>query len=372
MSSTFANDGRFKLGLFSPNLSSALAATTLPERWDGSWENNLALAKTADAAGIDFILPVARYRGYGGATDFQNATLDPITLAAGLLAETENIVVFSTIHTAFTHPLVAAKQLATLDKIGRGRAGLNVVAGWNQPEYQMFGIDLPLDHDVRYGLAQEWYDAVRTLLLSPDPVDLLGEHYQLTGARISPTVDQLIPVLNAGSSDQGRDFGARNADFVFTVVSGPDDGAEVVSAFENAASTKYARKAGVLTTTHVVCRPRREDAENYLASYSEQNADWEAVDNLMASVGMTSKSFTPEQLATFRPRFAAGFGTCPLIGTPDDIADEIERFYQAGFSGLTLSFVDFDNELQYFAAEVLPRLERRGIWSPRGHRSGAA
>lgn len=84
----------------------------------------------------------------------------------------------------------------------------------------------------------------------------------------------------------------------------------------------------------------------------------------MSLQGLHAKSCTPEMLQTFRARFAAGHGSCPLIGTPDDVADRIEQFHQAGFGGMTLSFVDYVAELGYFAQEVLPRLEAKGIRVP--------
>ena len=60
-------DGKdFKLGLFSPNCSGGLAVTAAPDRWSASWEDNLRMAKIADEVGLDFLLPIARYVGYGG------------------------------------------------------------------------------------------------------------------------------------------------------------------------------------------------------------------------------------------------------------------------------------------------------------------
>ena len=64
------NGNRLKLGFFAPNCQGGLAITTAPERWDASWENNLALARMADEAGLDFILPIARWRGWGGPSQF--------------------------------------------------------------------------------------------------------------------------------------------------------------------------------------------------------------------------------------------------------------------------------------------------------------
>jgi hypothetical protein len=63
----------FKLGLFGLNLSSGRSATCVPERWSGTWDDNLKAAILADEAGMDFHLPVARWKGYGGATNFEGA-----------------------------------------------------------------------------------------------------------------------------------------------------------------------------------------------------------------------------------------------------------------------------------------------------------
>ena len=81
--------------------------------------------------------------------------------------------------------------------------------------------------------------------------------------------------------------------------------------------------------------------------------------------GLHSQSFSPEMLAMFRGRFAGGHGVCPLIGSPDDVAAEIARFHAAGFGGISLSFVDYVGELEHFAQEVIPRLERLGVRRPR-------
>lgn len=357
----------FQLGLFSPNCSGGLAVTKIPERWSASWDDNLRLAHLADEVGIDFLLPIARWIGYGGELiNFHESVLEPIVWAAGLLSQTKRICIFATVHTAFNHPIVIAKQMATVDQIGKGRAGLNIVAGWNKPEYDTFGIELPTDHDDRYALAQEWWDIIQKIWGASEPFNFDGRFYHLRHVEGLPKPYRgSIPILNAGSSVQGRNFAAKNSNFVFTVVGGPEDGAQVVKAVTHAAKEKHQRNVGVLTLGHVVCRPTRHEAEDFLHYYAEENADWAAVDNLMALQGLHAQSFTKEMLQTYRGRFAAGHGSCPLIGTPDDVADEIRRFFDAGFSGMTLSFVDYVGELEYFAQEVMPRLERMGIRAPR-------
>lgn len=358
------NGNRLKLGLFSPNCSGGMAVTTVPERWDNSWDNNIALARMAEDAGLEFLLPIARWIGYGGETDFHGSVLETVTWATGLLARTERINVFATVHTAFIHPFVAAKQLATADQLGRGRLGLNVVAGWNKPEYDSFGADLPAAHADRYALAQEWLDYVRAVWDHQGPFDWDGRFFRGRGVYAFPRpFDGAPPVMNAAGSGEGRDFAVRNADYLFCISIDLDQSTPEVSAIK-AKAAALGRNAGAFTLSHVVCRPTRREAEEYHRWYSEERADWGAVDNLMALQGLHAQSFPAEALRTMRGRFAAGHGTYPLVGDPDAIADEMERITGAGFAGTTLSFVDYLAELPFFRDEVIPRLERKGLRRP--------
>jgi alkanesulfonate monooxygenase SsuD/methylene tetrahydromethanopterin reductase-like flavin-dependent oxidoreductase (luciferase family) len=102
-------------------------------------------------AGIGFILPIGRWKGYGG---------DTKTWAAGLLAATKRITIFGTVHAPLFKPIIAAKECVTCDQIGEGRFGLNIVAGWNEGEFEMFGVK-QREHETRYTFAQEWIDIVK-------------------------------------------------------------------------------------------------------------------------------------------------------------------------------------------------------------------
>ena len=358
------NDNKLKLGIFSANCSGGMAVTKVEERWENTWENNLELVRQCDAAGIEFMLPIARWIGYGGATDFHGAVLETVTWAAGLLAHTQSIQIFATVHTAFNHPIVSAKQLATIDHLGNGRVGLNVVAGWNKPEYDAFGVELPAEHGQRYAYAQEWFDYVQKLWTEEQAFDWNGEFFHGTGVYSNPRpAQQHIPILNAAASEEGRNFAMRNADFLFTPVFTLEQAAEVVADIK-LKSAAVGRDVGVFSFCSVVCRPTQKEAEDYLDYYANQNADWEAVDYLMQLQGMHAQSFTPEALASFRDRFAAGHGGYPLVGTPDHIADELEKLSHTGLAGLTLSFVDYAKEFPYFRDEVIPRLERKGLRLP--------
>lgn len=355
----------FRLGVFAPNCSSGLSITTAPERWRNDWPNNLALAHMLDDAGIDFMLPIARWIGYGGETNFHGNVLDPTVWATAILASTQNISVFSTVHTACNHPVVVAKQLATMNEIAPGRAGLNIVAGWNKPEYEALGLDLSGDHADRYGYAQEWFDVIQALWSREGKFDWQGDHFRLTGIEAAPQPGLgRIPILNAAGSGEGRDFAVRNADFLFTPAIELDRSAGEVAELR-AKADAAGRASRVLTLAHVVCRPTLAEAEDYVARYVDALADWEATDNLVALMFTHAQSFPADVATLIRNRFAMGHGGYPLVGTPEMVADGLEAIQAAGFAGTTLSFVDYVAEFPYFRDAVLPKLEARGMRAPR-------
>jgi FMNH2-dependent dimethyl sulfone monooxygenase len=251
--------GGFKLGTFSTNCSSGMTPTQAKERWVNSWDNNLALAKLLDAAGIDFMLPIARWIGYGGPTDFHGGVLETMTWAAGLLANTKDLTVFATIHTTANHPVVVAKQIATIDQIGHGRAGLNIVAGWNKPEYEALGLTLPDDHETRYGYAQEWYDLIRKIWASDTHFDWDKTYFKnIKGLKGDPApVRGSVPILNAAGSPQGREFATDNANFLFTPAIDLGRSKEEIAALKAQAKAKN-RDVGVSDLQPCRLPPDRE------------------------------------------------------------------------------------------------------------------
>src|SRR6266446_2101093 len=179
------NGNALKIGLFGANCSSRRAVTMVAERWSGSWPDNVRLARMADEAGIDFLLPIARWKGHGGDTDYQGATFETVTWACGLLASTRRITVFGTVHAPLFNPLIAAKELVTADHIGQGRLGMNLVVGWNEGEFDMFGV-AQREHEARYDFAQEWLDAVLRAWREEGTFDIAGEFLKLHGVRAYP------------------------------------------------------------------------------------------------------------------------------------------------------------------------------------------
>jgi dimethylsulfone monooxygenase len=339
----------------------------VPERWRASWRDNLELAQMADAAGIDFLLPIGRWKGYGGDTDYQGATFETITWATGLLAQTERITVFGTVHAPLFPPIIAAKQMVTADHVGEGRFGLNIVCGWNEGEFDMFGVQ-PGDHERRYAQGQEWIDALQRIWTEND-FDFDGDFFHLHGVRAKPKPwDATRPVImNAGSSPEGKAFAIRNCDALFTTARRAH-GEE--AAFEEAAHDVVAAKAqaralgheiGVYTVGVVTVRPTQREADDYVA-YVEENTDWNAVDSIMEMKGLNERP--PEVRERIRSGYARGMGGLPLTGTPDSIAKLLAEISAAGFNGIAISFINYTAELPFFRDEVLPRLERLGLRTP--------
>ena len=198
------NGNALKIGLFGANCSSGRSATKVPERWSASWPDCLALARLADDAGLDFMLPIARWKGYGGDTDFHGRSLETITWAVGLLCATKRMTVFGTVHAPLFHPLIAAKEFVTADHIGEGRVGVNIVCGWNEGEFDMFGVK-QREHDVRYDYAQEWVDIVKQAWALRRHVRLPRRIFAAAkGARLSETLRR-----HAAADDERRLVGRR-------------------------------------------------------------------------------------------------------------------------------------------------------------------
>ena len=355
---------RLKLGLFGANCSSGRAVTMVPERWLGSWPDCLRLAQMADRAGLEFMLPIGRWKGYGGETDYQGATLETVTWACGLLAKTERLVVFGTVHAPLFPPLIAAKQFVTADLVGEGRFGLNLVCGWNEGEFEMFGATLR-DHEARYAYAQEWLDIVKLAWSPREDFDFAGQFFRLKGVRAKPKpFGGARPlIMNAGASPTGQAFAIRNCDALFSNVSRGISFKQTVQHVDKvkAQARQCGREIDVYTVGVVTCRPTAREAADYHRHCILEHADWAAGDNILAMKNITLQTHTPEEFRRIRDHQANGMGGLPLVGDPDTVARGLAQLAAVGLAGIAVSFVNYLDELPYFCAEVLPRLARSGL-----------
>ena len=357
------NANKLKIGLFGSNCSSGRAVTKVPERWSGSWPDNLRLARMADEAGIDFLLPIGRWKGYGGDTDYQGATLETITWAAGLLASTRRITVFGTVHAPLFNPVIAAKEMVTADHIGEGRFGLNIVVGWNEGEFDMFGVE-QREHEDRYDYAQEWIDVIKLIWSDQEDFDFQRKYFSMKGIRGKPKpFGGTRPLMmNAGSSPTGQAFAIRNCDAFFLQAS-RDSLAETtqrVAAVQERAR-QGGREIGCYTVGVVTCRSTRKEAEDYYHYSIVEHADWSAVDGILALKNISPQTVPMEEFLRKRSQYAQGMGGLPIVGDPDFVAQQLADLSKAGLTGVGVSLVNYAQELPFFCDEVLPRLVRMGI-----------
>jgi dimethylsulfone monooxygenase len=354
------NPNKLKLGLFSLNADGGITITRVPERWRADWDDIADVATMIDAAGFEFILPVARWKGYGGEMDVRTLCFETFTFAAALSAMTERLTIFSTVHVPVVHPVFAAKALVTIDHVSRGRAGLNIVAGWNQGEFDMFGHALA-EHDRRYDQGLEWYDVMTRIFTSRERFDYAGEFYKLTGVVGKPPPIQLPrPVtMSAATSPVGREFALRTSDLLVTTLGVAGEGLAAVSGLV-ARRNAMGWPLQIITTTHVVCRETDREAEEYYQHYAVDFADNEALDYHM-NMARRNRQVDTQQIFNERKRYAAGLGSHPLIGCPERVAADLVRLQAAGIDGVTLSFVNFKDELPFFIERVMPLLQQAGL-----------
>ena len=348
-----------KFGVFGMNSAGGLALTTVPERWTAQWEDILAATEMADRAGIEFVLPLQRWLGYGGETDSRLHCFESMTQGAALAAATERIGILSTVHAPFVHPVFAAKALTTMDHISGGRAGFNIVCGWNEPEYAVFGIQ-KLDNVYELGL--EWFEVLSRILSGEGPFDFTGQYFDLKGVIGKPaSLQQPRPVMvSAAFSDVGRDFAAQTSDYIFTVFDDLDAGRKHMADLGERAA-KFSREFEVLCAVHVVCRATNAEAEDYYEYYAVEQEEKTAVDKYMRMKKSMSKSHDPSAYDLYRKRFAAGAGSYPLIGSPQRIVEQMLRLSEIGITGIAASFVSYLLELPFFISEVLPLMEEAGL-----------
>ncbi|GJF07533.1 LLM class flavin-dependent oxidoreductase [Pseudonocardia sp. D17] len=354
-----------KLGLFCTNGTGA-SQTLAPERHTSpSWERSVRTAQAAEAAGFETVVPFARWKGYpeNRPEHSSGMVMDPFTWAAGIAASTQRIGVLATSHAPTLHPIVAAKQAATIDLISGGRFALNVVGGWNRPELEMFGAPLR-EHDERYDHLQEWLTVLRRLWTETEEFDFHGRFFDVLGGVSQPKpVQTRVPIMNAGGSPRGMRFAAEHADLCFVIVQSEDEAAirAQVEGYKQMARREFGREVQVWTHTVVVQRDTDAEAAAYLRRVSVEQEDTESVDAWMRLQGAEAQLMPPEVLAIMRQRMAAGAGGFPLAGTPDTIAERLETLSAAGIDGALLTWIDYDSGLADFIRDVLPLLVKAGI-----------
>src|SRR5262245_25837036 len=167
------NDRKLKLGTFGTNLDRGCAISTIDRVLEINWPNTLELARISEEMEFEALVPIGRWRGFGGVTNFNGPGFECFSWAAGIGASTRYSGIFATSHVPTIHPMMAAKQATTIDHITGGRFALNLVTGWHRPEIEMFGFPL-MEHDDRYECGAEWLEIMKRLLSQDGEPDVEG------------------------------------------------------------------------------------------------------------------------------------------------------------------------------------------------------
>jgi dimethylsulfone monooxygenase len=358
---------RMKLGVMAFNCSHGSTITTVPEAWKLDWDDTIEIAKAVDQSGMEAILPVGRWRGYGGPSNFNSTTFETFTWASALGALTSYVTVLATCHVPLVHPLMVAKMTSTIDHVTHGRFALNIVCGWFKNEFDMFGADMR-PHDDRYKYAAEWLDFLKQAWTRDDDFDFKSANFDAKAvwSQPKPLQKPYPPVMNAGGSPAAQDFTTRYCDMNFVHLkdrSNLETGRKEIAHLKSIARS-HGRETRIWIHVYVVCRETEKEAKDYLHSYVYEKGDWEAAGNLLRIFGLQSASYDPKTLENHKAHFIAGHGGYPLVGTAEQIAEELQKLADIGVDGCLISWVNYKDELRQWNSEVLPLLVHSGLRQP--------
>jgi pyrimidine oxygenase len=344
------------LGVFMPMANGGWILSKNTPPLDGSYAYNRAVAIAAEQAGLDFIMSMSKFRGYGGETHHWESTLDPVVLMAALAEVTSRVKVWTTIHTILQNPAVVAKMMATLDQVSKGRSGLNVVTGAYKGEFSQMGAwPEGVDHDGRYDLANEWITAIKRLW-TEDSVSMNGKYFQFEDCQSWPKPEKRPFLVCAGSSKKGMRFTSEQMDAIFLT---GGNAAELATA--SRAAKEDAAELGRTVRTYsmmTVVFGETDAAAQAAAEHYREGLDEGALWGMMRAYGFLDAEIGKEN--AFVEKARSTFMTPHVLGTPETVIDQLTEIFEvSGTDGLMLIFPDYLKALPIFGSEVLPVIRER-------------
>ena len=175
-----------KVGVFIPIGNNGWLISKNAPQYMPSFDLNKEIVTRAERWGFDFALSMIKLRGFGGETEFWEHNLESFTLMAGLAAVTSRIQLFATAATLTLPPAIVARMAATIDSISHGRFGVNLVTGWQRPEYSQMGLWPGDAHfERRYEYLAEYAQILRDLW-ETGRSDFQGEYFRMEGLPRQP------------------------------------------------------------------------------------------------------------------------------------------------------------------------------------------
>ncbi|MCX8997477.1 LLM class flavin-dependent oxidoreductase [Rhizobiaceae bacterium BDR2-2] len=385
-----------------------------------NFRNFVRAAQKAEAARFDlvFLADSASIREVESPSlelEERAVRFEPLTLLSALAAVTERIGLVGTASTTYNEPFNIARRFASLDRLSGGRAGWNLVTSSNPSDPGNFGQDALPDHAERYRRAHEFHEVVRGLwdswdegallydkaagvLFDPQklhPLNHAGEFYRVRGPLNVPPSPQGHPVVvQAGASDDGRETAARTAEAVFSAHQSFEEAAEFYGDVKERLS-RYGRSRGslkILPGVSPVVGRTEEEARQKFRSLQDRidpvvglallrpiagGVDLSAypLDGPLPELPPTNAGKSRQKLLIDLARrkglsirelyleIAGARGHWQLVGTPAQIADELEYFFRnEAADGFNIMPPQLDWGLDDFIELVVPELRRRGLF----------
>jgi FMN-dependent oxidoreductase (nitrilotriacetate monooxygenase family) len=343
--------------------------------------------------------------------------LEPVTLLSAIAMLTDRIGLIATASTTYHEPFQLARKFASLDHISSGRAGWNIVTSALEAEARNFNLDMRPAHEDRYARASEFVEAVQRLwdswadgarvldksggqFADPDlisAIDHVGPHFQVQGPlNIARPVQGHPLLVQAGSSESGREYAAKYAEAVFTAQQTLADG-QAFYADLKARAVMYGRRpeqlvilpgiCAVLGGTEAEAKAKEADLNalispeygvEQLSRMIEHDLSGYPLDGPLPELpgedsieGMKSRSTLVTQIArrddlTIRQlieRLAGGRGHRVFSGTPEQVADQLDLWFHSGAAdGFNIMPPNLPGGLEDFVEHVVPELQRRGLF----------
>ncbi|MFJ6938723.1 LLM class flavin-dependent oxidoreductase [Streptomyces sp. NPDC101132] len=375
------------------------------------------LARTAERGLLDSVFLADGVALWGKVRHNALGGFEPLTLLSALAAVTEHVGLIATVSTTFNEPYHTARKFASLDHLSGGRAGWNIVTSGSVDEARNFNREEHLDHAVRYSRAREFVDVTtklwdsweddailvdreRGVYADTDKVRAIGhkgEHFSVQGALNVPRPPQGYPLLvQAGSSEDGKEFAAQYAEAVFTAQQTLAD-AQAFAKDLRSRLPRYGRTDDQLLILPGIA-PVIGSTEAEARALEQELTDLQVPEYGLAQLsGMLGTDLTglpldgplpelPEEkdingnksrftlvaelarrdgltLRELIARLGGGRGHRVVAGTPEHIADEIEEWFRAGAAdGFNIMPPYLPGGLEVFVDEVVPLLQARELF----------
>tara|TARA_R110000822_G_scaffold49716_17_gene130340 strand:- start:34190 stop:35383 length:1194 start_codon:yes stop_codon:yes gene_type:complete len=350
------------VGIFIPIGNNGWLISKNAPQYMPTFDLNKTIVQRAEHYGFEFALSMIKLRGFGGETEFWEHNLESFTLMAGLAAVTERIQLFATAATLTIPPAIVARMASTIDSISHGRFGVNLVTGWQKPEYSQMGL-WPGDEFFanRYDYLSEYATVLRDLW-NTGTSDFKGEHFQMEDCRVSPKPQADMKIICAGQSEAGMAFTAKFADYNFCFGKGvntPKAFAPTVERLEKATADS-GRNVSSVALFMIIADDTDEAARARWESYKD-GVDEEAVAWLGQQGAADTKSKGDTNIRQMAdPTSAVNINMGTLVGSYESVASMLDEIAEVpATSGVMLTFDDFVQGIEDFGQKIQPLMKSR-------------